>query len=151
MLAGAGIAVAVIGGITLYHYTKGSSASSAPAATSTALLSHPQPPSNPVPTRSTLQPAAVYTLNQADGKKYVGMVHEGPIVKGKTPLDKRMDKHFSGNGAQWTKRFPPESVGQVTTYESNEAAKAAETATYYAMKAQYGADNVRGAGNTRSY
>ncbi len=40
----------------------------------------------------------IYKLNLEDGKKYVGKT---------TNIDKRINQHFSGNGAKVTKKFKP--------------------------------------------
>ena len=40
----------------------------------------------------------IYKLNLEDGKKYVGKT---------TNIDRRMNQHFSGNGAKVTKKFKP--------------------------------------------
>ena len=40
----------------------------------------------------------IYKLNLKNGKKYIGKT---------TDIDRRMDQHFSGNGAKVTKKFKP--------------------------------------------
>ena len=40
----------------------------------------------------------IYKLNLEDGKKYIGKT---------TNIDRRMNQHFSGNGAKVTKKFKP--------------------------------------------
>jgi len=43
-------------------------------------------------------PTAIYKMNLSGGKKYVGKT---------TNVERRMDQHFSGNGAKVTKKFKP--------------------------------------------
>jgi predicted GIY-YIG superfamily endonuclease len=100
--------------------------------------------------RTTMAPAQVYSLNLKGGKKYVGMTKPGPVVNGKTPLDRRLLQHFSGNGAKWTQKHQPVSVNSVQKCKSLSTAKKAETIVYYKMKDYHGKANVRGAGHTRS-
>jgi hypothetical protein len=50
----------------------------------------------------------------------------------------------------WTQKHPPKSVVYVKKHTSLKAAKRAETREYYAAKKRHGAENVRGAGHTRS-
>jgi len=52
--------------------------------------------------KSKWAPAQVYSLKLRGGKKYVGMTKPGPIIHGKTPLDRRLQQHFNGSGAKWT-------------------------------------------------
>jgi len=85
--------------------------------------------------------AYVYTLNLKGGNKYVGYT--------KNP-DKRLQQHFSGNGAQWTQKHEPLSVNSIQKVSSVADAKKLEVKTYYKMKDIHGADKVRGAGNTSS-
>ena len=85
--------------------------------------------------------AYVYTLNLKGGNKYVGYTKN---------TDKRFEQHFSGNGAQWTQKHAPLSVDSIQKVSSVAAAKKLEVETYYKMKGIYGADKVRGAGNTSS-
>ena len=87
-------------------------------------------------------PAYVYTLNLKGGNKYVGYT-ENP--------NKRFSQHFSGNGAEWTKKYHVISVNSIQEVSSVAYAKKLETIIYYKMKEYHGASKVRGAGNTRSY
>ena len=88
------------------------------------------------------KPAYVYTLNLKGGNKYVGYT-QNP--------NKRINDHFNGYGAKWTKKHKPTSVESIRRYDSVSDAKRAETSTYYKVKNKYGKNKVRGAGNTKSY
>jgi predicted GIY-YIG superfamily endonuclease len=83
----------------------------------------------------------VYSLNLENGKKYVGRTSN---------LEQRLNQHFSGHGAEWTKKNPPVSVNHIQKCKTPESAKKAETIVYNKMKEYHGKNNVRGAGNTRS-
>lgn len=87
-------------------------------------------------------PAYVYTLNLKGGAKYVGYTEN---------LNKRLNDHFTGNGAKWTQKHQPISVNSVQKVSSVAYAKKLETNIYYKMKEYHGASKVRGAGNTKSY
>ena len=114
----------------------------------------PRAPRNSTPKQSSRQsqkslqskqdeskPGYTYELNLKDGKKYVGYTANP---------SKNLQQHFQGKGSKWTEKHPPKSVSYIKKHESIEAAKKAETKEYYASKNKHGADNVRGAGNTRS-
>lgn len=85
--------------------------------------------------------AYVYTLNLKGGKKYVGMT-ENP--------EKRLNQHFSGNGAKWTQKHEPVSINSIQKVKNIEYAKRLETIVYHKMKNYHGIENVRGAGYTKS-
>ena len=93
------------------------------------------------PRKSTPKPGYTYKLNLKDGKKYVGFTANP---------SKRLQQHFQGKGSEWTKKHPPTSVSYIKKHESIKTAKKAETKEYCSSKNKHGADNVRGAGNTRS-
>lgn len=82
-----------------------------------------------------------YKLNLRNGKTYIGQTSN---------LRRRLQQHFNGRGAMWTQKHPPKSVVYVKKHSSLKAAKRAETREYYAAKKRHGAENVRGAGHTRS-
>ena len=82
-----------------------------------------------------------YKLNLQNGKTYIGQTSN---------LRRRLQQHFNGRGAMWTQKHPPKSVVYVKKHTSLKAAKRAETREYYAAKKRHGAENVRGAGHTRS-
>ena len=84
----------------------------------------------------------VYTLNLKNGKKYVGFTSN---------ITKRLKQHFNGLGAKWTQKHKPISIQSIHNYISKKAAKLNETKIYYKLKKLYGKDNVRGAGNTKSF
>lgn len=86
--------------------------------------------------------AYVYTLNLEGDNKYVGYTRN---------LQKRLNQHFSGNGAKWTQKYRPVSIENIKSAPSVACAKKLETFVYYKMKKNYGASKVRGAGNTKSY
>jgi predicted GIY-YIG superfamily endonuclease len=92
-------------------------------------------------TNTQSNPTYVYSLNCANGKKYVGMTSD---------IDRRMDQHFSGNGAQWTQKNQPVSINHIQECTSKENAKKAERIVYENMRDYHGIDNVRGAGHTSS-
>lgn len=84
----------------------------------------------------------VYSLNLENGKKYVGMTSN---------INRRMNQHFSGNGAKWTQKYEPVSINRISEYKSKNEARHAETDVYYKMKNYHGGSKVRGAGYTKSY
>ena len=86
--------------------------------------------------------AYVYTLNLKGGNKYVGYT-QNP--------DRRLNQHFSGNGAQWTQKHQPVRVNSIQKVSSVVYAKKLETIIYDKMKEYHGSSKVRGAGNTKSY
>ena len=83
----------------------------------------------------------VYSLNLAVGKKYVGKTDD---------LNKRMGAHFSGHGAEWTKKNAPVSINHVQVCKTAASQAKAETIVYGKMRDYHGPYLVRGAGNTTS-
>lgn len=84
----------------------------------------------------------VYVLTLKGGKKYIGYSNN---------IQKRISQHFSGTGAEWTKKHKPMSVNKVIYCPTIEYAKKLETTLYYNFKNYYGTEKVRGAGYTKSY
>lgn len=85
-------------------------------------------------------PTTIYKLNLQGGKKYVGKT---------TNFERRMDQHFSGNGAKVTKKFKPidgKVVGEVPGFFSDDVEQ--EYTEHYIEK--YGYANVRGGMYTNS-
>ena len=85
-------------------------------------------------------PTAIYKMNLEGGKKYVGKT---------TDVDRRMDQHFSGNGAKVTKKFKPidaKVVDEVPGFFSDDVEQ--EYTEEYMDK--YGYENVRGGMYTNS-
>ena len=85
-------------------------------------------------------PTAIYKMNLEGGKKYVGKT---------TNVDRRMDQHFSGNGAKVTKKFKPinaKVVDEVPGFFSDDVEQ--EYTEEYIDK--YGYENVRGGMYTNS-
>ena len=85
-------------------------------------------------------PTAIYKMNLEGGKKYVGKT---------TNVDRRMDQHFSGNGAKVTKKFKPinaKVVDEVPGFFSDDVEQ--EYTNEYIDK--YGYENVRGGIYTNS-
>ena len=85
-------------------------------------------------------PTAIYKMNLEGGKKYVGKT---------TNVDRRMDQHFSGNGAKVTKKFKPinaKVVDEVPGFFSDDVEQ--EYTDEYINK--YGYENVRGGMYTNS-
>jgi len=82
----------------------------------------------------------VYSLNLEGGRKYVGKTDN---------IKRRLDEHYSGNGATWTKKYKPISVNHVQVCKSSESQAKAETIVYNKM-ASYHGSGVRGAWNTSS-
>ena len=85
-------------------------------------------------------PTAIYKMNLEGGKKYVGKT---------TDVDRRMDQHFSGNGAKVTKKFKPinaKVVDEVPGFFSD------DTEQYYTEQniKKHGYNNVRGGKYTNS-
>ena len=86
------------------------------------------------------QPTSIYKLNLEGGKKYVGKT---------TNVDRRMEQHFSGNGAKVTKKFKPVSgkvIDEVPGFFSDDVEQ--EYTEEYIEKHGYG--NVRGGMYTNS-
>jgi predicted GIY-YIG superfamily endonuclease len=84
---------------------------------------------------------AVYSLNLAGGKKYVGKTDN---------IDKRLADHFSGNGSQWTQKHKPVSVNHIQVCRTSATQAKAETIVYTKMRDYHGMSKVRGAGHTTS-
>lgn len=83
----------------------------------------------------------VYSLNLEGGRKYVGKTND---------IDRRMNEHFSSNGAKWTKKYKPVSVNHIQVCKSSKNQAKAETIVYKKMSGCYGKNIVRGAGHTSS-
>ena len=86
------------------------------------------------------EPTTIYKLNLKGGKKYVGKT---------TDIERRMNQHFSGNGAKVTQKFKPingKVVDEVPGFFSDEVEQ--EYTEEYIEK--YGYDNVRGGKYTNS-
>ena len=82
----------------------------------------------------------IYKLNLEGGKKYVGKT---------TDIERRMNQHFSGNGAKVTKKFKPidfKILEKVPGYFSNDVEQ--EYTKEYIKK--YGYNNIRGGYYTNS-
>jgi hypothetical protein len=91
-------------------------------------------------TKNINEPTTIYKLNLEGGKKYVGKT---------TDFDRRMDQHFSGNGAKVTKKFKPidgKTVDEVPGFFSDDVEQ--EYTEDYIDK--YGYGNVRGGIYTNS-
>ena len=85
-------------------------------------------------------PTAIYKMNLKGGKKYVGKT---------TDVDRRMNQHFSGNGAKVTKKFKPinaKVIDEVPGFFSDDVEQ--EYTEEYIDK--YGYENVRGGSYTNS-
>lgn len=85
-------------------------------------------------------PTYIYKLNLVGGKKYVGKT---------TNVDRRMNQHFSGNGAKVTKKFKPidgKVIDEVPGFFSDDVEQ--EHTEDYIKK--YGYANVRGGFYTNS-
>ena len=82
----------------------------------------------------------IYKLDLENGKKYVGKTNN---------VDRRMDQHFKGNGAQVTKKFKPiegEVIDSCNGYFSNNIEQ--KHTEKYINK--HGYNNVRGGSYTNS-
>ena len=85
-------------------------------------------------------PTMIYKMNLEDGKKYIGKTID---------IDRRMNQHFSGNGAKVTKKFKPidaKVVDEVPGFFSDDVEQ--EYTEEYIDK--YGYENVRGGMYTNS-
>ena len=85
-------------------------------------------------------PTAIYKMNLEGGKKYIGKTGN---------FDRRMDQHFSGDGAKVTKKFKPinaKVVDEVPGFFSDDVEQ--EYTEEYIDK--YGYENVRGGMYTNS-
>jgi len=83
----------------------------------------------------------IYKLELQDGKKYIGKT---------TDVDRRMDQHFSGNGAKVTQKFKPISGEIVDTCPGFFSDKVEQKHTNKNIK-KHGYDNVRGGKYTNSH
>jgi len=82
----------------------------------------------------------VYKLELQGGKKYIGKT---------TDIDRRMDQHFSGNGAKVTKKFKPICGEIVDTCPGFFSDKVEQKHTDKNIK-KHGYNNVRGGKYTNS-
>ena len=85
-------------------------------------------------------PTAIYKMNLEGGKKYVGKTID---------VDRRMNQHFSGNGAKVTKKFKPidaKVIDEVPGFFSDDVEQ--DYTEEYIDK--YGYENVRGGSYTNS-
>jgi len=83
----------------------------------------------------------IYKLELQGGKKYIGKT---------TDIDRRMDQHFSGNGAKVTKKFKPICGEIVDTCPGFLSDKVEQKHTDKNIK-KHGYDNVRGGKYTNSH
>ena len=72
----------------------------------------------------------LYVLELQSGKYYVGSTSN---------LHKRFQEHKSGNGAAWTKKYPPIKI----VYQTK-GSKFLEDGLVYDYMSRYGIQNVRG-------
>ena len=77
--------------------------------------------------------ALVYVLKCAEDKIYVGKTHN---------LNLRLSLHWSGQGAKWTRLYPPKKLLRVILDETEEKV----TQDYICL---FGAKNVRGGSWTK--
>jgi len=82
----------------------------------------------------------IYKLNLEDGKKYVGKT---------TNIDRRMNQHFSGNGAKVTKKFKPIDGKVVDSCHGYFSDKLEQKYTNKYIN-KHGYNNVRGGKYTNS-
>ena len=82
----------------------------------------------------------IYKLNLEDGKKYVGKT---------TNVNRRMNQHFSGNGAKVTQKFKPIDGKIVDTCSGYFSDKLEQKHTDKNIK-KYGYNSVRGGKYTNS-
>ena len=80
------------------------------------------------------QPTDIYKLNLANGKKYVGKT---------TDFDRRMNQHFTGQGAKVTQKFKPKSGKVVDSCPGFFADQLEQEHTEKYID-KYGYENVRG-------
>ena len=73
----------------------------------------------------------IYVLKLEDGKWYIGQTKV---------LEKRIQDHFKGNGAEWTKLHKP--IEHIKTYQMKDNFDEDKYTLQYMKK--YGIDNVRG-------
>ena len=86
------------------------------------------------------EPTVIYKMDLKEGKKYIGKTNN---------FDRRMDQHFSGNGAKVTQKFKPikgKVIDEVPGFFSDEVEQ--EYTEKYIDK--YGYKNVRGGNYTNS-
>jgi len=82
----------------------------------------------------------IYKLDCKNGKKYIGKT---------TNIEKRLNQHFTGNGAQVTKKFTPYRAEILETIPGYFADEAEQDHTDDNIN-KYGYDNVRGGKYTNS-
>jgi len=83
----------------------------------------------------------IYKLELQHGKKYIGKT---------TDVDRRMNQHFSGNGAQVTKKFKPIEGIIIDTCNGYFSDKVEQKHTDKYIN-KYGYNNVRGGKYTNSH
>ena len=86
------------------------------------------------------QKTDIYKLNLKNGKKYIGKT---------TNIDRRMNQHFSGNGAKVTKKFEPIDGKVVDSCPGFFSDKLEQEYTEEYID-KYGYENVRGGKYTNS-
>ena len=79
-----------------------------------------------------------YVLQLENNKYYVGTTNN---------LNQRLNDHFTGNGAEWTKQNKPVKV--VKTFNANNYDSEKDTTLRYMSRS--GVDNVRGSGYSQRY
>ena len=82
----------------------------------------------------------IYKLDLTNGKKYIGKT---------TNVNRRMNEHFSGNGAKVTKKFKPIECEVIDSCNGYFSSKLEQKKTEKYMN-KYGYDNVRGGSYTNS-
>lgn len=91
-------------------------------------------------TTNVNQETDIYKLKLENGKKYIGKTVD---------IDRRMDQHFSGNGAKVTQKFKPIEGEVIDTCPGYFANKVEQKHTDKNIK-KYGYANVRGGKYTNS-
>jgi predicted GIY-YIG superfamily endonuclease len=76
---------------------------------------------------TSLMPHNLYVLQLAEGKYYVGQSDD---------LDRRIQEHFSGKGAEWTRKYPPVRTVETLYGDENSVTKQ--------LMMKHGIANVRG-------
>lgn len=103
------------------------------------LVDRAQKKAQPLNLGGATEPVAIhlYVLSLTDDHFYVGLTHD---------VDRRLEQHFSGKGAEWTKLHPPRRLVHTIctgTTDARQAEQMEDEATV-AMMLDYGIDKVRG-------
>lgn len=78
----------------------------------------------------------MYILELENNNYYVGITRNG--------LENRIEQHFAGNGAKWTKKHPPVSIHDYYMFNMDFDIELLEDVITLRLMAEKGWENVRG-------